>query len=87
MTSAVGVLAALVAAVAYGVASVLQSVAARRSAASTGLDPRLLVRLLRQAPYVAGVALDLLGFLASVAALHRLPLFFVAAAVASEPSG
>lgn len=49
-----------------------------------GLDPRLLVRLLGDLPYVAGLSLDLLGFLASVVALHRLPLFFVQAAIASS---
>lgn len=81
---AAGIIGALVAAVCYGVASVLQAVAARRSAVGDGLDPRLLFRLLKQAPYLAGIGLDLLGFLASIAALRTLPLFFVEAAVASS---
>ena len=72
------------AAVCYGVASVLQSVSARRSPPRPGLDPRLLVRLLGDLPYVAGLSLDLVGFLASVVALHRLPLFFVQAAITSS---
>lgn len=84
MGVALAVLCAGAAAVCYGLASVLQSVSARRSAAAAGLDPRLLVRLLGDLPYVAGLSLDLLGFLASVVALHRLPLFFVQAAVASS---
>src|SRR4051794_15135496 len=62
----------------------MQSIAARRSPASEGLDPRFLASLLRQTPYVGGLILDLLGFFASVVALHRLPLFFVQAAVASS---
>jgi drug/metabolite transporter (DMT)-like permease len=78
------VLGALAAAVCYGAASVLQSIAARRSAVPSGLDARLLLRLLGQAPYLAGLVLDLLGFLASIAALRKLPLFFVQAAIASS---
>ena len=75
---------ALLAALGYGSASVLQSVGARRADPSAGLDPRLLVRLVRSAPYVSGVALDLAAFLASLVALRMLPLFFVQAAVASS---
>ena len=77
-------LGAAAAAFCYGVASVLQSISARRSPPGTGLDPRLLVRLLGDLPYVAGLSLDLLGFLASLVALHRLPLFFVQAAITSS---
>jgi len=75
---------ALFAALAYGSASVLQSVGARRAETSAGLDPRLLVRLVRSAPYVSGVALDLAAFAASLVALRMLPLFLVQAAVASS---
>lgn len=84
MGVALAVLSAGAAALCYGVASVLQSVSARRSVVGEGLDPRLLMRLLGDLPYVAGLALDLLGFLASVVALQRLPLFFVQAAIASS---
>jgi drug/metabolite transporter (DMT)-like permease len=80
----IGVLGALVAAVSYGVASVLQAVAARRVTRSEGLSPGLLVRLGTQLPYVAGLGLDLLGFVASLAALRRLPLFFVQSAIAGS---
>jgi drug/metabolite transporter (DMT)-like permease len=44
----------------------------------------LLIRLLSQTPYLAGIGLDLLGFLASIAALRTLPLFFVEATIASS---
>lgn len=79
-----GMACALFAAVGYGCASVLQSVAARRAESGSGLDPRLLVRLARSAPYVSGLALDLAAFLASLVALRTLPLFFVQSAVAAS---
>ena len=79
-----GLLGAFAAALCYGTASVLQSVASRRVAGSAELDPRLLLRLAGQLPYVAGFLLDLLGFAASVLALHTLPLFVVQAAVAAS---
>jgi len=75
---------ALFAALAYGVAAVLQSVAARRAESGSALDPRLLVRLARSVPYVSGIALDLAAFLASLVALRTLPLFLVQSAVASS---
>jgi drug/metabolite transporter (DMT)-like permease len=79
-----GLLGAFAAAVAYGAASVLQAVGTRRAHSSGHLDPRLLWRLAKQAPYVAGIALDLAGFALSVVALRTLPLFAVQAAVASS---
>jgi drug/metabolite transporter (DMT)-like permease len=75
---------ALFAALGYGSASVLQSVAAHRAESGPGLDPRLLVRLVRSAPYVLGLGLDLAAFVASLVALRTLPLFLVQSAVASS---
>jgi drug/metabolite transporter (DMT)-like permease len=79
-----GMVCALFAAVGYGTASVLQSVAARKADSSPGLDPRLLVRLARSLPYVSGLGLDLAAFVASLVALRTLPLFFVQSAVAAS---
>lgn len=79
-----GLVGAFAAAVCYGVGSVLQSVGARRATASRGVDVRLFGRLARQAPYVAGLSVDLVGFAASVYALRTLPLFLVQAAVAAS---
>jgi drug/metabolite transporter (DMT)-like permease len=79
-----GLAGALAAAVAYGVASVLQGAAARRTSGGDSLDPRLLLRLARQGPYVLGLGLDVAGFGLSVLALRTLPLFAVEAAVASS---
>jgi drug/metabolite transporter (DMT)-like permease len=81
---ALSLLGAIAAAVCFGVASVLQAVAARAAPAGTGVDPRLLVRLFGRLPYLLGSALDLLGFLAELAALRTLPLFVVQAAVAAN---
>jgi len=78
-----GLLAVLAAAVAYGVASVLQAVGTRRLE-SGSVDARFLLRLARSLPYVAGLALDAAGFVATVVALRVLPLFVVESAVAAS---
>ncbi|MFI7062551.1 hypothetical protein ACIBL3_16335 [Kribbella sp. NPDC050124] len=78
-----GLLGAFAAAVCYGVASVLQAVAARRTHSAEGLDPRLLIRLFRSWPYLLGLGLDSFAFLLSIAALRSLPLFVVQSIVAS----
>ena len=72
-------LAAAGIAVSYGLATVLQSVGAKSTTSSDGLDPGLLVRLLRSVPYLVGLALDGAGFLLTVVALQSLPLFVVEA--------
>ena len=77
-------LGAFAASVCFGVATVLQAVAARRTPSAEGVDPRLLVRLVKQLPYVAGITLDLLGFVFELAALRSLPLFVVQAIIAAN---
>ncbi|MFC4907326.1 hypothetical protein [Actinomadura gamaensis] len=76
-------LGALAAACCFGVATVLEAVAARTTAPSEGVDPRLLVRLAANVPFVTGIALDLVGFLLELAALRSLPLFVVQAIIAA----
>lgn len=80
---AVGLVCALGAAVGYGVGSVLQAMAARQAPVAEGLDPGLLLRLLRSWRYVVGLGLDALGFLLTLVAVQSLPLFVVQAVVAS----
>jgi multidrug transporter EmrE-like cation transporter len=65
----------------YGAATVLQDAGTRRD---PGRDVLLAARLLRQLPYTAGLILDGLGFLLSLAALRRLPVFAVQAGVAGS---
>jgi drug/metabolite transporter (DMT)-like permease len=87
--------AALVSALCYGVASVMQAVAVRSASrrpariregdpAAARVDPGLLVRLLGQWRFLASLFIDIIGFLAQLVALRRLPLFAVQAVIASN---
>ncbi|MBM6405430.1 hypothetical protein JQN72_14385 [Phycicoccus sp. CSK15P-2] len=78
-----GLVGAFGAAVAYGLGSVLQAVAARSTPTVDGLDPRLMLRLAASWRYLLGVGLDVVGFVLSIAAVRTLPLFVVQAVVAS----
>jgi drug/metabolite transporter (DMT)-like permease len=79
-----GLAGAFAAALAYGVATVLQAVGARSAGRSSAPDARLALRLLRSAPYVIGLLLDGIGFALSLAALRSQPLFTVQAIVSSS---
>ena len=71
----VSLIAAAVAAVFYGVASVMQAIAVRAASnrapeeASGGVDPGLVVRMLRQWRFLVSICLDMFGFLAQLIAL------------------
>ncbi len=71
----VALAAALVAALGYGSASVLQALAARRA------DPGA---VLRHPWYVAGTGVDVLAWLVSLVALRTLPVYEVQAVLASS---
>ncbi|MCI3276023.1 hypothetical protein [Streptomyces cylindrosporus] len=75
---------ALGAAVCFGTATVLQAVAARAASTGEGGDAALLLRAVRQWRYLAGLALDGLGFLLQIAALRSIPIYAVGAALASS---
>ncbi len=77
-------IAALGAALCYGVGTILQARGARRVAASAGLDMGLFIRLARSLPYLLGLAIDLIGFVLALIAVRRLPLFVVQAALAAS---
>jgi drug/metabolite transporter (DMT)-like permease len=79
----VGLLCAIATAIAYGVGSVLESVAIRRAGAAGG-EASELVALRSQPLYFLGLGLDGVGFLLTVAALQFLPLFLVQAVVAAS---
>lgn len=84
--------AALLSAFCYGIAAVMQAIAVRAASrrnvpageAGQGVDPGLLVRMLRQGTFLASIAIDLVGFVAQLVALRRLPLFAVQAIMASN---
>jgi len=76
-----GYVLAVLAAVAQGTGSILESIGVRRSGAYGG-HPVDLVALRHQPMYFLGIAVDLAGFAAAAIALHRLPLFLVQSALA-----
>jgi drug/metabolite transporter (DMT)-like permease len=88
--------AALVSAFCYGVAAVMQAIAVRSASnrpapdstagaqAAGRVDPGLVVRMLRQWLFIASLGIDLIGFLAQLVALRRLPLFAVQAMIAAN---
>ncbi len=87
--------AAVVAALCYGIAAVMQAVAVRAASRRTAagsqaasalgqVDPGLIVRLLGQWRFLISLGLDMLGFVAQLVALRRLPLFAVQAIVAGN---
>ncbi|MCX4560392.1 MULTISPECIES: hypothetical protein [Streptomyces] len=81
---------ALGAAVCFGTATVLQAIAARAAeptadaSGSSGVDAALLWRALREWRYLAGLALDGVGFVLQIAALRSLPIYTVGAALAAS---
>jgi drug/metabolite transporter (DMT)-like permease len=85
-------LTALVSAICYGIAAVMQAISVRAASrrapteADEGgrVDPGLVVRMLRQGPFLASIGIDLLGFIAQLVALRRLPLFAVQAIIAAN---
>lgn len=78
----VGLISAFAAAVLYGGGTILQAIGVRRAGAAEveGLWARVWAGRL----YAGGLALDGLGFVASLLALRTLPLFVVESAVASS---
>lgn len=68
---------------AYGVANLLQSVAAARTDLHQAFSPALLLRLGRHKAYLVGLVCQFLGFLLAFLARRELPLFLVQSAVAA----
>lgn len=76
--------AALGAAVAFGVAAILQAIATDATPDAGGLDPLLLLRLVRQPVFLGALVLNLAGFGLHITALQSLPLFLVQAVIAAS---
>jgi hypothetical protein len=68
---------------AYGVANLLQSVAAARTDLHQGFHPMLLLRLGRHRSYLVGIVCQFSGFALAFLARRDLPLFLVQSAVAA----
>ena len=77
-------LAAVLAAVLFGIGTVLEATAARASDSSEELDPRLFIRMMRHGVFVASGIVGITGVVATAIALRHLPLFVVQATVASS---
>ncbi len=89
----VSLAAAIVAAFCYGLGAVMQAIAVRASSrrpaleaagVSSGVDPSLVLRMLRQWPFLVSIVIDLTGFVCQVIALRRLPLFEVQVIIAGN---
>jgi hypothetical protein len=81
MTAGWFFLAALI--VAYGVANLLQSIAAARTDLHQAFHPGLLLQLGRHRIYIIGLTCQFAGFLLAFLARRDLPLFLVQSAVAA----
>lgn len=85
MTNYTAPLAAAVGcAVCNGIAAVLQKISADKEHNVSTLDAGLLVRLFKDAPYIVGIGLDILGWLLTLYAVQYLPLFLVEAVIAAN---
>jgi drug/metabolite transporter (DMT)-like permease len=88
----VSLLAALVATLCYGFGSVMQAIAVRASsrrpvleaAGVSRIDPGLVIRMLRQWPFLVSMVVELAGFACQVVALRRLPIFEVQVIIAAN---
>lgn len=65
-----------------GIAAVLQKMGADKQEKATSLRTGLLIKLLREWPYVVGIGLDGIAWILTLIAVHSLPLFVVQPIVA-----
>lgn len=77
---AIGLTAALVAAVVFGVASIIQATAVRRLP-KENLDSRMAVDMLRSRLFLLSIAVTLVGFVLHLIALRNMPLFLAQSGV------
>ncbi|MBT0772289.1 hypothetical protein KIH74_25310 [Kineosporia sp. J2-2] len=77
-----GLGSALVAAVMYGVASILQAVGARNVPESAGLSPGTAVAMLRQPFLLGSIVLMMLGYVFHLIAVRLVPLFLAQTGIA-----
>lgn len=80
----IGLLTSILAALSFGVASILQAVGARGEPVADGIDPWLLLRMLRHPAFLLSLLLSVSGFLLHLVALRSLPLFAVQPVIASS---
>ena len=81
---AIGLTAALVAAVVFGIASIIQAKAVRRLPTSHAESATALLVLLKQPLFLGAVALNLVGFVLHLVALRQIPLYLAQAGIAAS---
>ncbi len=79
-----GLGAALTAAVLFGVGSIALAVAVRRVPDSAGLSAQVVMRLLREPPFLVAMASNLAGFGLHLIALRTIPLFLAQAGISAS---
>jgi drug/metabolite transporter (DMT)-like permease len=84
MTLTSAVVAAIGCSICNGISTVQQKIGADREHDTSSLDLTLLLRLLKDMPYVFGIILALAGFGLSLVALRVLPLFLVQSVIAAS---
>lgn len=70
-------LAAFGCALSSGIATVLQKMSADKQASVIPINVGVLIRIMRDLPYLVGILLDLLAWILTLFAVHSLPLFIV----------
>jgi drug/metabolite transporter (DMT)-like permease len=80
----IGLLAALGAAVMFGIGSVRLAVGARRVPVAEGLSLQLIPRMLQERAIVEALALNLVGFAFHLVALRHIPLFLAQTGIAAS---
>ncbi len=83
MSTELAVAAALACALCNATAALLQKASSDEAEAIRTYSLKTVTHLLRQIPYVAGLALDLLAGILTLIAVNKLPLFLVQAIIAS----
>jgi drug/metabolite transporter (DMT)-like permease len=81
---AVGLSAALAAALMFGIAAILQATASRQVPLTAGVSAALVVGLLRQPLFLGALALNLTGFVFHLTALRTIPLFLAQSGIAAS---
>jgi drug/metabolite transporter (DMT)-like permease len=84
MTYTLSLAAAFGCAVCNGVAAILQKVSADREDNVKGLDAGLMLKLVKDLPYLIGVMLDVSGWILTFIAVRYLPLFLVESIIAAN---
>lgn len=71
-------------AICNGVAVILEKIGVDEQPRQTAFSPSFITRLVRNIPYMSGIALDIIGWLLTLVAVRSLPLFLVQSIVSAN---